>query len=230
MLWGRPARIYDKYSNLMKDNQENFKEKFKQALISTVKVISDDYKKVLANKDKNSTYKNLELFEFDSLNNKDDFIRLRAETDSEALKKKFSDREIYQKNLPSNPSCKSLYELSEKIRYEMLGSKMLKGISKNLSENYLKKIDLKKKIQLKSKEDSNITEAFELYMLKNFFNLELNPISKKLLNLWEKDFNKLNNDIKFLKENLENQKKYNSKFSEILESMDIFDSKDNVSL
>ena len=41
-----------------------------------------------------------------------------------------------KKNLPLNSSCKSLYSIAEKIRYEALGGKMLKGIEKNLFENY----------------------------------------------------------------------------------------------
>ena len=112
--------------------------------------------------------KNLDFFELDNLSNKHDFIRLRAETDSEALKKKFSDKEIYSKNIPTKKSCKMLYDISEKIRYEVLGSKILKGISKNFKDNYKQKINLKRKDQLKSKEDVTIAEAFELYMLKNF--------------------------------------------------------------
>ena len=68
-------------------------------------------------------------------------IELRAKTDSEALKRKFSNKQIYQKNLPKNSSCRSLYDISEKIRYELLGSQMLKGISKNFYENYNYKIN-----------------------------------------------------------------------------------------
>ena len=45
---------------------------------------------------------------------------------------------------------------------------MLKGISKNLNENYNQKINLKRKDQLKNKEDVGVVEAFELYMLKKF--------------------------------------------------------------
>ena len=69
----------------------NFKEKFKQALISTVKVISDDYKPNIGKK--NASSKNLNFFELDNLKSRHDFIRLRAETDSEALKKKFSNKD-----------------------------------------------------------------------------------------------------------------------------------------
>jgi len=86
----------------MNNKEDNFKEKFKKALISTAKVISGDYKLDLDSKDKNSSSKNLDFFELDNLEDKHDFIRLRAETDSKALKQKFSNKEIYQKNLPNN--------------------------------------------------------------------------------------------------------------------------------
>ena len=205
------------------NKKDNFKEKFKRALISTVKVISDDYR---PKKDgNNASSKNINFFELDNLSSKHDFIRFRAEADSEALKKKFSDKEIYQNNLPNNSSYRSLYDISEKIRYELLGSKMLKGISKNLNENYNQKLNLKRKDQLKSKEDVSAVEAFELYMLKNFLNIKLNTISSKILSFWEKEFNSsLNNHMKFLHSNIENQEAYNSKFSKLLEQMGIFES------
>ncbi len=204
------------------NKEDNFKEKFKQALISTVKVISDDFKANI--EEKNASSNNFNFFELDNLNSKQDFIRYRAEADSEALKKKFSNKEIYQKNLPNNSSYRSLYDISEKIRYELLGSKMLKGISKNFNENYYQKINLKRKDQLKSKEDVTVAEAFELYMLKNFLDIKLNALSTKILSYWEKDFNEsLNKHIKFLHNNIENQSVYNSKFSKILEEMGIFD-------
>ena len=205
------------------NKKDIFKEKFKQALISTVKVISDDYR---PKKDGNSaSSKNINFFELDNLSSKHDFTRFRAESDSEALRKKFSDKKIYQNNLPNNSSYRSLYDISEKIRYELLGSKMLKGISKNLNENYNQKLNLKRKDQLKSKEDVSAVEAFELYMLKNFLNIKLNTISSKILSCWEKEFNSsLNNHMKFLHSNIENQEAYNSKFSKLLEQMGIFES------
>ena len=208
------------------DKENNIKEKFKQALISTVKVISDDYKiNVLK---KNSSSQNFNFFELDNLSSKQDFIRFRAEADSEALRKKFSNIEIYKKNLPKNSSYKSLYDISEKIRYELIGSKMLKGISKNFNENYYQKLNLIRKDQLKSKEDVNISEAFELYMLKNFLDIKLNKISTKILSFWEKELNEsLNKHIKYLHQNIEEQEIYNSKFSEILEEMGIFDSENS---
>ena len=206
------------------NKEDNFKEKFKQALISTIKVISDEYR-VETELKKNLSSKNYNFFELDNLSSKQDYIKLRAETDSEALKRKFSNKEIYKKNLPKNSSCRSLYDISEKIRYELLGTKMLKGISKNLKENYNHKIVIKRKDQLKTREDVSISEAFELYMLKNFFDIKLIPLSEKILSFWENDFKtSLDKHLNYLNKNLENQEIYNSKFSQLLQEMEIFKS------
>ena len=205
----------------------NLKEKLKQALTSTVKVLSDDLS--IKNKSKENTdSKNFSSFELDYLNSKTDFIKARADSDSIALKKKFSNEKIYMKNLPANSSCKSLYSIAEKIRYETLGGRMLKGIEKNFKENYDQIINLKRKDQLKSRDDVSVTEAFELYMLKKFHNIKLNTLSNKMLSYWEKDFDQsIDKHLEFLKENLEDQNKYSSKFSEIFKNMDIFQTEDN---
>ncbi len=206
------------------NKEDNFKEKFKQALTSTIKVISDEYR-VETELKKNLSSKNYNFFELDNLSNKQDYIKLRAETDSEALKRKFSNKKIYKKNLPKNSSCRLLYDITEKIRYELLGTKMLKGISKNLKENYNHKIIIKRKDQLKTKEDVDISEAFELYMLKNFFDIKLIPSSEKILSFWENDFKtSLDKHLNYLNKNLENQEIYNSKFSQLLQEMKIFKS------
>ncbi len=210
----------------MKKDQ-NIKEKFKQALISTIKVISDDFK-IDPKIKKGSNSNNFDFIDVENLENKQNYVKLRAETDSEALKIKFSDKEIYNKNIPKNTASKKLYDISEKMRYEILGSNMLKGVSKNLKNNYNYYLSIKRKDQLKTKEDVSISEAFEIYMLKNFFDIKLNSLSENILNFWEKDFDSsFSKHINYLKKNIENQKNYNSKFSEILESMDILTSEKN---
>jgi len=210
----------------MSNKENNFKEQFKQALISTAKVISDDYKPDVTKLDKEDlSDKKIDSFDLTNLLNKHDFIRLRAEADSGALKKKFSDKEIFNKNLPNNPSYKPLYNIAEKIRYEILGSKMLKGIKKNLSKNYNQKINNLRIEQIKNKEDVPVTEAFELYMLKKFFDIEFNVVSQKMLSFWEKDFDlSITKHINYLNRNLDDQNNYSLKFSEILQSMEIFNS------
>ena len=206
----------------MNNKETNLKEKLKQALTSTIKVISDEIK-INDHKENIKKEKSSQSFEINDLNSKNDFIKARAESDASALKKKFSDEKVFNQNLPLKTSCRSLYSIAEKIRYELLGRKMLKGIAKNMDENYYQMINSKRKDQIKSKDDVPITEAFELYMLKKFHNIKLNSLTANMLNFWEKDFDQaIDEHFDFLKENLEYQQKYSSKFSEILQEMDIF--------
>ncbi len=210
----------------MSSKENNIKEKFKIALTSTAKVIADDFEVKKINSEEKKI-KEFNFLEIDNITSPADFIRLRAETDSSALKKKFCNETVYKKNLPSNTSSRSLYNIAEKIRYETLGGKMLKGVEKNFKENYNQIINRKRKDQLKTKEDVSISEAFELYMLKNFHKIKLNPLTTKMLNFWEKDFDEaIEKHKEFLIKNLENQNIYSSKFSEILKEMDIFQSEE----
>ena len=204
------------------NKEEALKEKFKIALTSTIKVISEKDKVKVNFENKNLSSKNLQFFDLDNLKSIEDYTKIRAETDSEALKLRYSNRKIYQKNSPKTSAAKSLYNLTEKIRYEKIGSNNLKGIKQNLLKNYEIRQKYKRKDQLNTKEDVSVQEAFELYLLKHFHNVKLTKLSKEILGFWEKMFDKkLNNKIDFFKQNIHNQEIFNSTFSKIIESMDI---------
>tara|TARA_Y100001980_G_C14547018_1_gene327371 strand:- start:533 stop:2329 length:1797 start_codon:yes stop_codon:yes gene_type:complete len=203
----------------MSKKEEIYKEKIKQALNSTFKVISESLV------DNSNNKKSLDLqndrFFPDSLKEKEEYIKLRSDLDSKALKIRFSNKSIYNKNYPKNNSSGKLYEISEKIRYELLGSKMLMGIKKNLENSYLNRINQN---NLGIKDEINISEAFEVYMLNKFFNIKHDMNSNKKFNLYEKKFKEnIDGEINFLMENLENQEAYNFKFSKILQNLDIFE-------
>ena len=74
----------------MSDKETSLKEKLRQALASTIRVISDDLEIKQTNKKSKSSNK-FDFFELNNLDSKFDFIKARAEADSSALKKKFSD-------------------------------------------------------------------------------------------------------------------------------------------
>ena len=155
---------------------ENLKEKFRQALISTFKVISDEFE-CKTEKNNTSIKDSYNFFNIESLSSRDDYMKLRAKTDSEALKRKFSRNEIYLKNIPKNQLCKQLYEISEKIRYEFLGCEMLKGISKNIKTPNWKLID-NNHILERLDEDSNLL-PFEKHNDKESQSSYINTFGKK---------------------------------------------------
>ena len=206
----------------MEKKKEIIEEKIKQALTSTYKVISNQSRE--DSKNKNFNFKSLDFSVIKDLKNKDDYIKLRADTDSKALKLRFSDNKIFIKNHPRNPGLKKIYELSEIVRCEILGSKMLNGIKKNLEDNYYQKINNIKKSDMSNNKETNVIEAFELYILEKFFKLNLNKLSLQILSQWRNDFDKNFKDhLSYLEKNLEYQDKYNSKFSQLLEKMGLFE-------
>ena len=206
----------------MDKKKEILEEQIKYALTSAYKVISNQLKDDKLN-DKTFNNKNLDFSEIKDLKDKNDYIKLRASTDSKALKLRFCNNTIFFKNHPRNPALKSIYELSEIARCEILGSKMLNGIKINLENNYYQKINHKKYKEAKTKDETSVYDAFELYILEKFFKLNLNNDSLKVLNYWRKDFDKSFFDhLNYLEQNIQNQEKYNSKFSQLLEKMDIF--------
>ena len=71
----------------MNNKSEELKEKLRQALNSTARVISGDLE-VKKNLNQNKSSKELDFFNLEKLNSKRDFIKARAESDSNALKKK----------------------------------------------------------------------------------------------------------------------------------------------
>ena len=83
----------------MSNKETTLKEKFKLALTSTAKVISEDFELNSKSSDKKKQ-KELNTIEIEDLNNPSDFMRLRAETDSAALKKNFLTRLLIEKIYP----------------------------------------------------------------------------------------------------------------------------------
>ena len=154
------------------DDSNFLKERFKTAIISAVKAISENFDLEI-NFGGNVSSKNnaLNLPEIIELKNLQDFTNLRAFADSEALKIRYTNKKIYQENEPKGAMGKSLYAIAEKIRYEKIGSNKLKGIKNNITQCYQNKFEEKKIEELKTESDVPITEAFELYLRSHFFKI-----------------------------------------------------------
>ena len=114
------------------DEKDIAKEKFKSAITSAVKAISENFDIDIKFDSSTSSKKNsLTLPEIVNLKNLQDFTNLRAFADSEALKIKYTNKKIYLENEPKKIMAKSLYAIAEKIRYEKIGSNKLKGVKNN---------------------------------------------------------------------------------------------------
>jgi len=213
------------------DEQEFLKERFKSAVSSTVKAISENFDlKIQFGSNLSSKENSLNLPEVANLRKLQDFTNLRAFADSEALKIKYTDKKIYLKNEPRGSMNKALYAIAEKIRYEKIGSDKLKGVKNNITQCYENKFKNKKIEEIKTEADVPITEAFELYLRSHFFNISENQATKRVLNYWKDLFDKnLKQRLKELDNCIQNQNEFNQLIANIINNLDFEDpdSKEN---
>ena len=207
------------------DEQELIKERFKSAVSSVVKAISENFNLEIKFSNNVSSKKNsLNLPEISSLKRLQDFTNLRAFADSEALKIKYTDKKIYLENEPDGTVSKALYAIAEKIRYEKIGSDKLKGVKNNITQCYENKFKDKKIEEIKTEADVPITEAFELYLRSHFFRIKQNHATKKMLSYWKGLFDKnLKQRLKELDNCIENQNKFNQLVVELIDNLDFED-------
>ena len=208
------------------DEQELLKERFKSAISSAVRAISENFDlEIKFGKNFDPKKNSLNLPEIANLKKLQDFTNLRAFADSEALKIKYTDNKIYEINEPEGPMAKALYAIAEKIRYEKIGSDKLKGVKNNIIQCYENKFKDKKIDEIKTESDVPITEAFELYLRSRFFKIKQNETTEKVLSYWKDLFNKnLNKKFKDLEKCVQNQEKFSQLIAQIIENLDFEDS------
>jgi len=196
-------------------------ENFKRAITSTVKsIIGDEDVEVIFGSEVNSkNIKSINLPSLKNTNNKIDYTKTRALADSEALRLKCSDINIYNSFEPQGNTSKLLYAAAEKIRYENIGSSYFKGIKKNL--NYFYEIKSKKNIELKSN-DYEFVDAFEYYLRSNISKSNKNNDSENKYKKYKKKLDtKLKDKLEVLRNSLLNQRKFNALISKIISQLKI---------
>ena len=209
---------------------ENKKEKledFKTAISSTVRSLSNSEKiEVFFGNQVSKTDKNvIRLPDLQSISDKINYEEIRAIADSKSLRLRFSNKEIFKKYEPDGNISKKLYEISEKIRCERIGTSYFKGVKDNIEKFYQKRIS---NLELKSSEDK-IIESFENFLRVKFLEFKNVSSVEKKLKSYKKDVDEqFKNKIAELKEKAFNQDKYNALVSEIISNMSLDENIDEV--
>jgi cobaltochelatase CobT len=196
-------------------------ESFKRAITSTVRsIIGNQHVDVIfgsvANKKNKKT---INLPDLKNVNNRFDYIETRALADSEALRLKCSDINIYNSFEPQGNTSKLLYAAAEKIRYENVGSSYFKGIKENL--NYFYEIKSKEKVENKNN-NHEFLDAFEYYLRSNISRFNKNKNLEKKYKKYKKKLDtKLKNKLDALNNSLLDQKKFNALISKIISQLKI---------
>ena len=208
------------------DNKKEKIENFKTAISSTVKSISNSQKiEVSFGNEVIKSDKNLiKLPEIDNLKNKINVEEIRGIADSKSLQIRFSNEKTLKKYEPKGNISKKLYNISEKIRCEKIGTNYFKGVKNNIEKFYQKRIS---GLDLKSSEDK-ILESFENYLRVKFLDFKNESQLDKKLKSYKKDLNEqFKNQISKLKDLTLKQEEFNSLISQLISEMSLDDQVDN---
>ena len=193
-------------------------EKYKTAIHSTAKAIArSSFGEKREKFDKISKPKIL------SAENNEEILEARVLSDSEALKIKYSDENILNKNQPNGAISRMIYNIAEKIRYEKIGSDQYKGIKNNINKFYQKKIS-----ESNVHSQNFIADAFEAYLRNKVMNFSIPDNKKDDFKRWNEIFdNKVAKKIMSLTKSLNDQQEYGKKINSIIDDLEIQDQNQN---
>ena len=193
-------------------------EKYKSAIHATAKAIArNDISEKREKFDKISKPKII------SVENNEEILEARVLSDSEALKIKYSDDNILNKNQPSGTISRTIYNIAEKIRYEKIGSDQYTGIKNNINKFYQKKIS-----ESNVHSQNFIADAFEAYLRSKVMNFSIPDNKKDDFQRWNEIFdNKVANKILSLTQSLNDQQEYGIKINSIINDLEIQDQNQN---
>ena len=208
------------------DTKKEKLEDFKTAISSTVRSLSNSQKIEVSfgNQPSQSKYKTIQLPNIHQANNKINFEEIRAIADSKSLKFRFSNNKILKKYEPKGNISKKLYNISEKIRCEKIGTSYFKGVKSNIEKFYYNRVN---NLDLKSSEDK-IIESFENFLRVKFLDFKNGNQLDKKLKSYKKDLNEqFKNKINLLKDLTLDQEKFNSLISQLISDMSLDENIDN---
>ena len=152
------------------DTKKEKLEDFKTAITSTIKSLTNSQKIEVSfgNENIKSEKDIVKLPNLEIGNNILNFEEIRALADSKSLRLRFSDNETLKKYEPEGNISKKLYNISEKIRCEKIGTSYFKGVKNNIEKFYNTRVS---GLDFKSSEDK-IVESFENYLRVKFLNFK----------------------------------------------------------
>ena len=201
-------------------NKKEKIENFKIAISSTVRSLSNSHKieVFFGNQISKSQKESIKLPELENLSNRINYEEIRAIADSKSLNYRFSNKNILKKYEPDGNISKKLYNISEKIRCEKIGTSYFKGVKRNIEKFYNKRI---LSLDLKSSEDK-IVEAFENLLRVKLLDFRNENQVEKKFKTYKKDLNnQFKDSITDLKNLTLNQEKFNSLISKLINNLSL---------
>ncbi len=113
--------------------------------------------------------------------------RLRGVADSMALRLRYHDSKVHQKNAPQGPEAREVFEQLEQVRCEALGARRMSGVASNLKSLLEERCRAKGYKGLMEKSDGYLADALGLMVREKLTGEDLPDDARRLIDMWRGD-------------------------------------------
>ena len=147
---------------------------------------------------------------------------LRGEADAAALRLRYHDPKVFNRQRPGSANSSELFDAAEQARVEALGSRFMAGVAENLDGFHEDRCRQKGYHLAMQREQSQIADAVGLLLREKLTGQPLPPSAAPLMEFWRPWLeDKAGNKISELKSCLHDQEAFGESIRHILEDLDM---------
>ena len=159
---------------------------------------------------------------------KHDLYVLRGEADTAALRLRYHNPDVYNKQRPQETSSSQLFDAAEQARVEALGCRLLAGVASNLHEFQEANCREKGHHLVNERDDSQIPDAVSLILREKLTEQSVPASSQPLVRLWRPWVEeRIGKQLSKLKNSIHDQEAYGENLRQIIKDLDLPASFDN---
>ncbi len=212
-------------------NKETPAEAFKRATTSTMRAISRDKElEVLFGTDLPGLFQHRARISNPSRDLPEgDINKIRGESDSLALRKRYHDDTLHSQLTPSGSDARSMFDAIEQARVEALGSNRMQGVSENL----YRQLDVKCKEsgydRIYDKSDAPLSEVLGLLVREKLTGTPVPSSAANMVDLWRTEIErKGDEDFQALIDTADDQEAFAAAAKQLLRDLDLYDEADGM--
>jgi cobaltochelatase CobT len=207
-------------------NKESASDQFKRAVTSTMRAISQEKELTVSYGPDQPGISG----EAARLSNPardlpiEDIHKIRGQSDSLALRKRYHDNSVHNRMVPQGGDAKSIFDAVEQARVESLGAKRMQGVSDNLYrqlEQHCREMGFDR---VYDKADAPLADVLGLLIREKLTGTPSPASASNMIDLWRKELeDKGGEDFDALIDAAANQEDFAKATRQLLKDLDLFD-------
>ncbi|MEH6476687.1 MAG: cobaltochelatase subunit CobT [Sneathiella sp.] len=159
----------------------------------------------------------------------DDIHKIRGQSDSLALRKRYHDDALHSKLVPMGGDAKAVFDIVEQARVESLGANRMQGVSDNLYRQLETRCKESGFERVYDKSEAPIADVLGLLIREKLTGLPVPSTAASMVDLWRNELEtKGGEDFQALIDSAGDQAKFATATKQLLKDLDLYDDADGM--